>query len=63
MQLGFSFSVLLASFYIVISSSNVEALPAKHNAGLVTLSLKRLHKPHNDIHSQVASSCVLTIKS
>lgn len=63
MQLGLSFSVLLASFYISISSSNVEALPAKRNAGLVTLSLRRLHKPRSDIHPQVASPCVLTIKS
>jgi len=53
MQLSLSFSLLLASLLLAISSSNVEALPAKRNAGMVTLPLKRLHQPRSDIHPQV----------
>jgi hypothetical protein len=53
--------VLLASIFIAISSSNVEALPAKRNAGMVTLSLKRLHQPRSDIHPQVVSAKVFTM--
>jgi hypothetical protein len=59
MQLGLSFSVLLASLSIAIFSSNVEALPAKRNAGMVTLPLKRLHQPRSDIHPQVVSSTLV----
>jgi len=59
MQLGLSFSVLLASLFIAMSPSNVEALPAKRNAGMVTLPLKRLHQPRGDIHPQVVSGMLV----
>ena len=55
MHANLSFSLLLASIFIVISSYNVEALPAKRNTGMVTLPLKRLHQPRDDIHPQVVS--------
>jgi hypothetical protein len=53
MQLGLSFFVLLASFFIAMSASGVQALPTKRNAGMVTLPLKRLHQARSDIHPQV----------
>jgi len=52
MQLGLSFSALLASFFVVMSASGVQALPVKRNAGMVTLPLKRLES-RSDIHPQL----------
>lgn len=54
MQLGFSLSVLLAS--LLLANPGVEALPARRNAGTVTLPLKRLHGQRSDLHPQVVST-------
>jgi hypothetical protein len=51
MQLGFSFTLLLASL-IVSQSSGVQAAPAKRG-GIVTLPLHRIHQARDDIHPQV----------
>ncbi|TDL16982.1 acid protease [Rickenella mellea] len=53
MQLGFSFSVLLASLLVALSvSDTVNAAPTKRSPtpGMVTLPLKRLHRARDDIH-------------
>ena len=49
MHLGFSFTLLLASLLLSISTG-VQAAPARRNAGIVTLPLKRLHQLRDDIH-------------
>ncbi|KAI0806325.1 aspartic peptidase A1 [Irpex lacteus] len=49
MQLGLSFTLLLASLLFSLSSG-VQAAPARRNAGLVTLPLKRIHQLRDDIH-------------
>lgn len=59
MQFGFTFTVLLASLLVAISSQTVEAAPAKRGAGLITLPLKRLHGPRSDIHPQVVSYSII----
>ena len=51
MQLGLSFSLLLASLLITLSSG-VQAAPAKRG-GMVTLPLKRIHQARDDIHPQI----------
>ncbi|KAI0091355.1 aspartic peptidase domain-containing protein [Irpex rosettiformis] len=48
MQLGFSFTLLLASLILSLSSG-VQAAPTRRNAGLVTLPLKRIHQLRDDI--------------
>ncbi|CAL1716788.1 unnamed protein product [Somion occarium] len=48
MQLGFTFSFLLATVLLALSP-NVEAAPVKR-AGIVTLPLKRIHQARNDVH-------------
>jgi hypothetical protein len=53
MQLGFSFSLLLASLILFFSAS-VEAIPVRRNAGLVTLPLKRLQQ-RTDVHPTIVS--------
>jgi len=53
MQLGLSFSLLLASLLVALSSSEVNAAPLKRNAGMVTLPLKRIHQARDDIHPQI----------
>ncbi|EPQ52745.1 acid protease [Gloeophyllum trabeum ATCC 11539] len=53
MQLGLSFSLLLASLLVALSSSQVDAHPVKRNAGLVTLPLKRVHQARGDVHPQM----------
>jgi hypothetical protein len=56
MQLGISFTVLLASLILALSSADsVEAAPFRRNAGMITLPLKRLHNSRDDIHPQVVS--------
>lgn len=55
MQLGLSFSLLLASLLFSLSSG-VQAAPAKRGAGMVTLPLKRIHQVRDDIHPQVVST-------
>lgn len=49
MHLGFSFTLLLASLLVSLSTG-VQAAPARRNAGIVTLPLKRLHQLRDDIH-------------
>jgi hypothetical protein len=63
MQFSRSFAVLLASVVIAISAYNVEALPAKRNAGMVTIPLRRLHQARNDIHPQLVSVNSTTVES
>jgi len=57
MHFQFSFIVLLASFMIDLPFMpvQVQAAPAKRNAGMVTLPLKRLHQARDDIHPHVVS--------
>jgi len=62
MHVGLSFSVLLASLLIAIPSFPVEALPAKRNAGMVTLPLKRLHQSRSDVHPQVVRCSDIIVK-
>lgn len=50
MQLGLQFSLLLASFFVLLSG--VEAAPMKRG-GLVTLPLKRITQTRSDLHPQV----------
>lgn len=53
MQLGFSFTLLLASVLFSLSSG-VQAAPSRRaNPGFVTLPLKRIHQARDDIHPQV----------
>jgi hypothetical protein len=51
MQLGLSFSLLLASLCLILSAS-VEAVPTKRNTGLVTLPLRRLQQ-RTDVHPTI----------
>ncbi|THH18129.1 hypothetical protein EW146_g2804 [Bondarzewia mesenterica] len=52
MQLGLTFSLLLASLFLTLSS--VDAVPVKRqNSGIVTLPLKRVHGARSDVHPQV----------
>ncbi|EKM57764.1 uncharacterized protein PHACADRAFT_90884 [Phanerochaete carnosa HHB-10118-sp] len=50
MQLGFTFSLLLASLLVLLSG--VEAAPTKRS-GLVTLPLKRITQTRSDLHPQL----------
>ena len=55
MQLGFSFSLLLASILFTLSTG-VEAAPTRRaNPGFVTLPIKRIHQARDDIHPHVVS--------
>lgn len=49
MQIGFSFSLLLASLFLAFSAS---ALPVKRNTGMVTLPLTRLQQ-RTDLHPTI----------
>lgn len=52
MQLGLSFTLLLAS--LLVAFSTVDAAPLKRqNSGMVTLPLKRVHGPRDGVHPQV----------
>ncbi|KAI0951080.1 hypothetical protein AcW1_008216 [Taiwanofungus camphoratus] len=55
MQLGLSFSMLLAALLVSVSlyGDSAEAVPTRRGAGMVTLPLKRIHQPRDDIHPQV----------
>lgn len=53
MQLTFSFSLLLATLLLTVSSG-VQAAPARRG-GMVTLPLKRIPQARDDIHPQVVS--------
>lgn len=57
MQLGLSFSMLLAALLVSVSlyGDSAEAVPTRRGAGMVTLPLKRIHQPRDDIHPQVVS--------
>ncbi|KAJ3483390.1 hypothetical protein NLI96_g6342 [Meripilus lineatus] len=53
MQLGFSFSLLLASILFTLSTG-VQAAPTRRaNPGFVTLPIKRIHQARDDIHPHV----------
>ncbi|TFK49900.1 aspartic peptidase A1 [Heliocybe sulcata] len=53
MQLGLSFSLLLASLLVALSSTEVNAVPVKRNGGIITLPLKRVHQARDDLHPQI----------
>jgi len=56
MQLALSFTVLLVSLLVSLSvcGDSVQALPAKRNAKLITLPLKRVHQTRDSgLHPQV----------
>ncbi|KAK7690622.1 hypothetical protein QCA50_005721 [Cerrena zonata] len=53
MQLGFSFSLLLATLVLAMSSV-VEAAPTvKRSSGMITLPLKRIAQNRDDVHPLV----------
>lgn len=60
MQLGLSFTLLLASLLFSLSSG-VQAAPARRNAGLVTLPLKRIHQLRDDIHPTLVCASYILI--
>lgn len=51
MQLTISFFALLVT--VLVALSDVEALPAKRGAGMITLPLKRIQQPSSDLHPQI----------
>ncbi|EJD06630.1 acid protease [Fomitiporia mediterranea MF3/22] len=54
MQLFVSFSTLLTSLLLAISlTGDVDARPAKRDAGTITLPLKRMTQARSDIHPQI----------
>jgi len=54
MQLALSFVTLLGSLILSLSNADTaQALPARRDAGMVTLPLKRIHQVRDDIHPQV----------
>ena len=53
MQLGFSFSLLLATLVLALSST-VEAAPTiKRSSGMITLPLKRITQNRDDVEPLV----------
>ncbi|KDQ57236.1 hypothetical protein JAAARDRAFT_178857 [Jaapia argillacea MUCL 33604] len=50
MQFTLSFTTLLLASLLVL---NVQALPVRRDAGMITLPLKRIHQARDDIHPQM----------